>query len=175
MFDRFDPLLTSWRWPVLALVAALAMLGTAHGFEHFAYLLPCPLCLRQREVYWATVAVTLTALVVWRVRPNRRFMLAFNVMIGLIFLTGCVVAAYHAGVEWKFWPAPTGCTGDAVDIGAIDFSDLNARHAVSSCDEAPWTWLGLSMAGWNAVVSMFLALISFRAASLHRARPIGTA
>ena len=98
------------------------MLGAAHAFETFALLLPCPLCLRQREVYWAVVAMTVTALALWQVRQNPRFILAFNIMLGLVFLTGAVVAAYHAGVEYRFWPAPSGCTANLVDMDAIDLS-----------------------------------------------------
>lgn len=167
MFDRFDPLLKTWRWPALALVASLVMLGAAHGFERLAFLLPCPLCLRQREIYWAVAGMSLTALVLWRVRQNPRFMLAFNVMLGLVFLTGAVIAAYHAGVEWKLWPAPSGCDAGAIDLNAIDFGGLDDRQATASCTEAPWIFLGLSMAGWNALVSLGLATASFRAAGLN--------
>ena len=58
MLAHLDPFLKTWRWPALALAAALFMLGAAHAFETFALLLPCPLCLRQREVYWAVVAIS---------------------------------------------------------------------------------------------------------------------
>ena len=173
MLDRIDPLLQTWRWPALALLASLAMLGAAHAFETFALLLPCPLCLRQREVYWAVVAMTATALVLWQVRQNPRFILAFNIMLGLVFVTGAVVAAYHAGVEYKFWPAPSGCTANIVDMDAIDLSNLNARQGAPSCTDDPWNGqYGLSMAGWNAVISLSLAALSFRAAgiSLPKAR-----
>ena len=164
MLARFDQFLLVWRWPALALAASLAMLAAAHAFERFAYLAPCPLCLRQREVYWAVVAMSVTALLLWQLRQNQRFMMAFDVMLGLVFLTGAIVAGFHAGVEWGFWPAPSGCSGDAVDMSAIDFSNLDARQAVASCDKAPWSLLGLSMAGWNALISLALSLISFRAA-----------
>ncbi len=173
MLDRFDPLLKTWRWPALALLASLLMLGSAHGFERFGYMLPCPLCLRQREIYWAIAAMTVTALILWRIRQNPRFILAFNIMLGLVFVTGAVVAAYHAGVEYKWWPAPSGCTAIAIDMSAIDLSNLNARQGVPSCTEDPWNGLyGLSMAGWNALVSLGLAVISFRAAGVSLARPM---
>ena len=103
-------LLSGWRWPVLALVASAAMLAGAHAFETFGGLAPCPLCLRQREVYWALIAMTLTGLGLWRLAPKRRFLVALNVLIGLVFVTGVVVAAYHAGVEWKIFPPPAGCS-----------------------------------------------------------------
>ena len=171
MLVRIDPFLQTWRWPVIALIAALGMLGAAHAFEAFAYLLPCPLCLRQREVYWAVVAMTVTARILWQIRQNPRFILAFNIMLGLVFLTGAVVAAYHAGVEYKFWPAPSGCTANLVNMDTIDLSNLNARQGAPSCTDDPWNGqYGLSMAGWNALVSLGLAAMSFRAAGISLPR-----
>ena len=159
MMARLDLLLKTWRWPAFALAAALFMLGAAHAFESFALLLPCPLCLRQREIYWAIVAMTVTALALWQVRQNPRFILAFNIMLGLVFLTGAVVAAYHAGVEYKFWPAPSGCLANVVDMGAIDLSNLNERQGAPSCTDDPWKGrYGLSMAGWNALISLGIAV-----------------
>lgn len=175
MLERIDPFLKTWRWPALALAAAALMLGAAHAFETFALLLPCPLCLRQREVYWAVVAMSVTALALWQIRQNPRFMLAINIMLGLIFLTGAIVAVYHAGVEYKFWPAPSGCLAGAVsvdDIGPIDLASLNKPQGVPSCTEDPWKGrYGLSMAGWNALIQLGLAMISFRAAGVSLPRP----
>lgn len=172
MIERIDPFLTTWRWPALALAASLLMLAAAHAFEAFALLLPCPLCLRQREVYWAVVAMTGTALVLWQIRQNPRFILAFNIMLGLVFLTGAVVAAYHAGVEYKFWPAPSGCTANIIDMDAVDLSNLNSRQGAPSCMDDPWKGrYGLSMAGWNAVASLVLSAISFRAAGISLPKP----
>jgi len=167
MLNRLDPLLKTWRWPALALIASLCMLGAAHAFERFAFMLPCPLCLRQREVYWAIVGMTVTALLLWRVRQNPRFMMAFNVMLGLVFVTGAIVAGFHAGVEYRFWPAPAGCAAEAIDVMNLAIGDLNARQATASCENDPFGGaVFLSMAGWNAVFSVILAAISFRAAGV---------
>lgn len=165
MTAALSPFLQTWRWPLAALVVSLAMLGAAHAFEAFAYLLPCQLCLRQREVYWAAAAMAATGLVLWNVRQNRRFLVAFNVMLALVFLTGAVVAVYHSGVEWRWWPAPTGCVDGAVDVMSVDFTTIDERTATSSCLDAPGRILGLSMAGWNAVISLALSLVSFKAAT----------
>ncbi len=172
MFDRIDPFLKTWRWPSVAFLGSVVMLGAAHAFETFANLAPCPLCLRQREVYWAILAMTVTALILWQIRQNPRFILAFNIMLGLVFLTGAVVAAYHAGVEYGFWPAPSGCLGEAFDMGQFDPSRLNEPQAVASCLDDPWGGrYGLSMAGWNGVVSLGLAAMSFRAAGISLPKP----
>ncbi|MBK8197436.1 MAG: disulfide bond formation protein B [Acidobacteria bacterium] len=158
-------MLTGWRWPVAALIASALMLAGAHAFETFGGLLPCPLCLRQREVYWALIAMTLTGLAIWRLVPKRRFLVALNVLIGLVFVVGVVVAFFHAGVEWKIFPPPDGCSGAPVgDPFAI--GDLDQPLHVPSCTAAPFYIAGLSMAGWNGVVSLVLAGFSFTAAAL---------
>lgn len=157
-------LLSGWRWPVLALAASVLMLAAAHAFERFGGLAPCPLCLRQREVYWALIAMTLTGLSIWRVVPKRRFLVALNVLIGLVFVTGVVVAAYHAGVEWKFFPPPAGCSSGGVN--PLEAGDIDAPISIALCNDAPFYILGLSMAGWNGVVSALLAAASFAAATI---------
>ncbi|MBA4228288.1 MAG: disulfide bond formation protein B [Hyphomonas sp.] len=159
------PALTGWRWPALALAASALMLAAAHAFETFGGLAPCPLCLRQREVYWALIAMTLTGLTWWRFMPKRRFLVALNVLIGLVFVVGVIVAAYHAGVEWAIFPPPSGCSaGPAVDPFAI--GDLDQVFELPACNDAPFYILGLSMAGWNGVISALLAGISFAAAAI---------
>jgi disulfide bond formation protein DsbB len=157
-------LLKDWKWPVTAIVVSALMLATAHAFETFGKLYPCPLCLRQREVYWALIAMTLTGLALWKLRPTRRFMIALNVLVGLVFGVGAVVAFYHSGVEWKIFPPPTGCAGGG-EIDLMNMGSLDRPMTVPSCTDAPFYILGLSMAGWNGVVSVILAGLSFIAAT----------
>ncbi len=157
-------LLSGWRWPVLALVLSAAMLAAAHAFERFGGLAPCPLCLRQREVYWALIAMAITGLAWWRINPKQRFLVALNVLIGLVFGVGIIVAAYHAGVEWQVFPPPDGCAGG----GSVDpFApvELDQPFQIVSCTAAPFYFAGLSMAGWNGVISAILAALSFSAAA----------
>ncbi len=167
--------LRDWRGPLWAAALSLAVLLVAHGFEHFGNLPPCNLCLRQREVYWAIISMALVGIGLWRLRPNPRFLLALNVMIGLVFVTGAVVAAFHAGVEYGWWPAPEGCSAtDPASSVAKDVMkpvDIDTPTFAPACNEAPWTF-GLSMAGWNVVVSLALAGVSFRAAQVSRRVPV---
>ena len=161
----FTTALTGWRWPALALAASALMLAAAHAFESVAGLAPCPLCLRQREVYWALITMTLTGLAWWRFMPKRRFLVALNVLIGLVFVVGVIVAGYHAGVEWGIFPPPSGCSaGPPVDPFAV--GDLDQSFELPACNDAPFYILGLSMAGWNGVISAILAAISFAAAAI---------
>ena len=81
------------------------------------------------------------------------------------------IGVYHAGVEWKFWPGPTSCTGGGLDLGALSGSDLLSMDAPSGlvmCDEIVWQMFGLSMAGWNAVFSVILLALWVAAARARR-------
>lgn len=151
------------RWPFFALLASLVMLGAAHAFETFGNMFPCELCLRQRDVYWAAAAMAATGLVLSHVQPGGRFLMALNVLLGMVFVTGAIVAGYHAAVELGIFE--TGCAaGGPVDISKISMDDLNKPMAVGNCGEVPWSMLGISMAGWNALISTGLAALSFYAA-----------
>jgi len=161
---KLEMLIKDWTWPVAATVMSAFMLAAAHAFERFGHLPPCPLCLRQREVYWALIAMTLTGLTIWKIWPKQRFLVALNVLIGLVFGVGAVVAAYHAGVEWQIFPPPAGCAAAAM-IDPFAVKDLNQSFHVADCTAAPFYILGLSMAGWNGVMSLVLSATSFFAAA----------
>lgn len=162
------------RWPLMALLAAAAMLATAHAFERLLYLAPCPLCYTQRHVYWAAGALALLAVVFhWRGAPPR-LMAAFCLLLGVAFLAGAGVAGYHSLVEWKILPPPAGCAAGNIDLGGDLWDRLGKPVAVASCADALWRFptmeFGLSMAGWNFLVSLGLAALSFFAAT----RPMRT-
>jgi disulfide bond formation protein DsbB len=158
------------RWPLFALLASAAMLAAAHAFETFGHLAPCALCLKQREAYWIALAIASAGIAgeftPWR-EPTRRIAAA---LLTLAFLYGAGLAVYHAGAEWKWWPGPAACTGGA---GGVSSGDLEAilkgdKITMPACDKAAWVFLGLSMAGWNALISAGLAALS-GAAALRKA------
>jgi disulfide bond formation protein DsbB len=161
-----EPLLR--RWPLVAALASAAMLATAHAFERFGGFAPCTLCYRQREVYWAALGLAFIGAAAMRFwRPGLgRWVCA---LLAVVFLYGAGLAAYHAGVEWKWWPGPTTCTGGG-GVTAADMADLLSGKRIRgpSCDEAAWVFLGLSMAGWNALASLGLSLASLAAALRSR-------
>lgn len=151
------------RWPVVALIISAAMLAAAHAFETFGHLAPCHLCLKQREAYWAAMAVAAVGVALslspWRARAAR--LVAFA--LALVFAYGAGWAIYHAGAEWKFWPGPQSCSGVATRVNPADLEALlkGAKiGAAPACDKAAWVFLGLSMAGWNALVSLGLCGLS---------------
>jgi disulfide bond formation protein DsbB len=161
------------RWRLCALAASAAMLAIAHAFQSFGRLAPCALCLRQREVYWVAGSVALVFLILVRLPGGPRWRQASCWLLALIFLAGFGVAAYHAGVEWKFWPGPTTCSsagGGAVDSAALSGLLSGAKIQPPACDKAAWVFLGLSMAGWNALISLALAGLSAAAALRERSK-----
>ena len=159
-------------WPLAALLASALMLAIAHAFERFGGLAPCTLCLRQREAYWVAMAVAAIAIGV-RFTPLRgRLGWIMTALLGLVFLYGAGLAAYHAGVEWKWWPGPTACAtgGGGGGTTTADLQALlqGAKQTAPACDKAAWVFLGLSMAGWNVLISLGLAGLSMTAALRER-------
>ena len=84
-----------------------------------------------------------------------------------MFAVNFGLAIYHAGAEWKFWEGPATCAATsnplATNAGAL-LKDLEQTRVIR-CDEAPWRFVGLSFAGWNAVFSLLLTGVLLRAAA----------
>ncbi len=148
------------------------MLSIAHAFQTFGGLAPCTLCLRQREVYWLALTLGLAFMVVVRLPGGPRWREATCWILGLVFLVGAGLAIYHAGAELKYWPGPTTCAsvGGGVSAEAMGKLLQGAPLAAPRCDEAAWVFAGLSMAGWNAVISLVLAALSVLAALRERSK-----
>ena len=160
-----------WLWT--ALLSSALMLAIAHAFETFGGLAPCILCLQQRTVYWAAIGVAAVGLVLHWLPPKTRFDRAFSAILAVIFLVGMGIAIRHAGAEWKWWPGPAACAANRVTVTAADLNAaLNGgRLKMPSCEEAAWRFLGLSMAGWNAIISLKLVLWSAVAATGWKPKP----
>lgn len=159
-------------WLLIAAAAAAALLAAVHLLERVGGYPPCELCLRQREVLWTVLAVGMTGAGLGRWRPVLARVAV--VAVAVAFVVGVAVAGYHAGVEWRWWPGPTTCSGrpagsvGAADVAAI-FSGAKTVHVVR-CDEAALRIAGLSLAGWNVLASAALALASL-AVLFRRERP----
>ncbi|MBU1346512.1 MAG: disulfide bond formation protein B [Alphaproteobacteria bacterium] len=159
--------LTNW-WTAFALAISLAMLGAAHAFERFAGLAPCNMCLKQREVFWGAVAISLIA-TIWTIISQARRgtprIAAF--LLFAVFSTGAITAGFHAGGELKWWDLPATCSGGGVaDLEALTSLALGVGEPtrIAMCDAVTWSFLGLSMAGWNMLISAALAAFSLVAA-----------
>ncbi len=159
MFSVIHPV----RWIYVALASALGLLAAAHAFETFGHMPPCELCLKQRELYWLAAAVSGAAIAAMRILKAQLSPRLICLALAAIFLGEMGLAAYHAGVEWKWWPGPAACTGGK--NAHISLEDLKAfangkSFAIVRCDEPAFRVLGLSMAGFNVLIAATLALLS---------------
>lgn len=158
----------------LVLAAAAAALLGALVFEHGFGLRPCKLCLVQRQPYYLALPLAAATLALAGGRLGRVGL----GLLALVFAVSAGLGAYHAGVEWGLFAGPADCgavrAAQPADVGGF-LEQLN-RTRVVSCTEAAWRFLGLSLAGWNALISLALAAVAGLALlPARRARPSGGA
>ena len=154
-----------WNEPFAAALAIFAasaatILG-AWYFQLVVKLPPCPLCLEERIPYYIVIPLSLLIAAAALVRAPRSLMILGFLAVIAIMLCGAALGAYHAGVEWGFWPGPTDCSGPMTDFtkGGALLNQLQSIRVVR-CDEAAWRFLGVSLAGYNALISLVLAAIA---------------
>ena len=150
----------------IVFVLALATIAGAWGSQLIGGLVPCELCLEQRMAYYWGLPLLALVLILWNRLPLAVWYIAVAVAAA-IFVWSTYMGGYHAGVEWGFWPGPTACTGTG---GALSFNDLAAGTVarVVPCDVVQFRFLGISLAGYNALISaaivvMLLAAMVFQA------------
>ena len=151
--------------------ASVVVLGAALLSQYVGGLEPCVLCLYQRVPYVLAIAVCALALLfmaVWR-GPGKPLVGGALALCGAIFLAGAAIAAFHVGVEQGWWQGTAGCTGP--DTSAMTIDELR-EHLLAApvvrCDEVAWSLFGISMAGYNLLVSLALAVVSARFAGTAR-------
>ena len=144
----------------IALVAAATLAG-AWFFQLVLDIRPCPLCLEQRYAYYLALPLgALAALLAARHAPRQLLMAAFVILLAAA-LGNAYLGGYHAGVEWKFWQGPTDCSGPILDLGSAGnlLQRLDTVKVVR-CDEVQWRFLGLSLAGYNVLISLLMAALA---------------
>jgi disulfide bond formation protein DsbB len=142
---------------IIAIGGAATILG-AWFFQYALGLKPCPLCLEQRYPYYFAIPLAALVLLGVSVGASRKVVLAalFVIMAGMLWNAG--LAGYHAGIEWKWWPGPQDCSGPIDSLGpANDLLRQLESINVVRCDEAAGRFLGLSLAGYNVLISLALA------------------
>jgi disulfide bond formation protein DsbB len=148
-------------------LASALLLAGAHIFEAMGYA-PCPLCLDQRSVHWLALAVAVVGLIAQTVFKARIAAAATVGAAALVYAVSAGLSGYHAGAEWKFWPGPKSCAASAGELPTT-IEDLTAglegkKILGPSCVEAQWRLLGVSMAGYNFLVSSGLFALALAAA-----------
>src|ERR1700676_1908781 len=153
-----NPALTA----ALAVTAiAAATLAGAWFFQLVLDIRPCPLCLEQRYAYYLAIPLgALTALAAARGAP-RAVIYAGLAILAAAALGNAWLGAYHAGVEWGFWQGPTDCTGPVGNLGSAgNLLERLDTVKVIRCDEVQWRFLGLSLAGYNVLISLLMAAVA---------------
>jgi disulfide bond formation protein DsbB len=154
------------RNPPLSAAVIVTVIGalTICAVYFFQYVLgypPCPLCFEQRNAFY--ISVPLAALL-WLGAghgASSKVMIAGFAVIIVAMLWNTGLSIYHSGVEWKLWQGPTDCSGPISNIGSTgnllkSLQDIK----IVRCDEAAWRFLGISLAGYDVLVSLFLAAVA---------------
>ncbi|HTK79828.1 MAG TPA: disulfide bond formation protein B [Rhizomicrobium sp.] len=138
-------------------VLSLALILGALGFQYIGGYPPCEICHWQRWPHIAAAAIGILggrAVSAKTVDAKLGWPIAILTIL-LVAISGAI-GVYHAGIEWKWWPGPSACTGSAFQLtGKLD---LNAH--VVMCDHAAWRMIGISMAGYNAMISLGAAVLA---------------
>jgi disulfide bond formation protein DsbB len=143
-------------WEIAAVGAAT--IAGAWFFQLVLDIRPCPLCLEQRYAYYLSIPLAVVVALAARRGAPRPWIAAGFAVIALAMLANAVLGSYHAGVEWGFWPGPTECTGPINDLGSAgSLLDRLDSVKVVRCDEVQWRFLGLSLAGYNVLISLAMA------------------
>lgn len=145
----------------ISLAALIGALTSQYGFG----LQPCVLCLYQRWPHLIVVILSLAALLLSKSHP--RTASGFVFLMGITFFVGAFIASFHIGVEQHWWLGLEGCSM-TVDYttGIEEIQKQLAQVPAARCDEIPWSLFGISMAGYNALLSLGLGLFAVISAIL---------
>jgi len=139
----------------VAIMLPVALLGGALGSQHIGGLYPCEMCMWQR---WPHLAAIGAALIAIFLRGNPPMSATFTMIAALAVATSGAIGAFHAGVEYGWWQGITSCASTAPAEGQSMLDSIMAATLVR-CDVAPWELFGISLAGYNAILSIGGALL----------------
>ena len=135
----------------LALLVPAALLAGAYGSQYWGGLAPCEMCYWQRWAHWSGLAFAAAALLAGRL-PDRGRSFVWLAAMGIA--ASGTIGVYHAGVELDYFEGFTQCTA----VAGATLAEIMAAPVIR-CDEVQWSLLGISMAGWNAILSLGSALV----------------
>lgn len=143
----------------VALIGVGLILG-AWGFQMVGYK-PCHLCLEQRVPWYIIIPVGFGLAGAQAVNAPRLAIIALFAALVALAVWSAYLGGFHAGVEYGWWPGPADCTGTGVQLpangGLLD--DLSPNEIIR-CDQVPWEFAGISLAGFNFLFSLVAAAIA---------------
>jgi disulfide bond formation protein DsbB len=141
---------------VIALLLPAALLAGALGSQLFG-LMPCEMCHWQRWSHYAAVAV---AALSFAPLP-RPVQMLFVLFAGVLIAVSGAIGVFHAGVEYHWWQGITACSAEVGHGDAMDLLNQALRRPLVRCDVPQWTLFGISLAGFNAILSLVGAVTIF--------------
>jgi disulfide bond formation protein DsbB len=136
---------------LIALLLPMALLGGALGSQYLGGLHPCEMCYWQR---WPHAAAILFALLAFTARADSSRARSLTLGAALAIAISGIIGVYHAGVEAKLWEGFTTCTAVGKGLSTADLLKQISQAPLVRCDEVQFRFLGISMAGWNAILSL---------------------
>lgn len=144
---------------IAGFVLGLATILGALAFQYIGGLYPCELCLTQRLPYYIGLPFLGVLVLFWTALPVpvRRVL---TLLVGALFVWGTGLGIYHTGVEWGIFEGPTSCSGigDASPMSLDMLGDLSGAQVVA-CNAVQWELLGISLAGFNALISAAIVVL----------------
>jgi len=145
-------------YPTLLLLACLGALGAALTTQYGFGLKPCVLCIYQRIPYVVAAFLAATALSPKMSARNKLLLIA---LCGVAFAVDSGIAVFHVGVEHHWWEGLAACVGGGPQAQSVDaLKAMLAGPPPVPCDQIPWSLFGISMAGYNAMFALGLAVFS---------------
>ncbi|WOK35647.1 disulfide bond formation protein B [Sphingomonas sp. C3-2] len=141
----------------LALAAPLVLLGGALGSQYIGGLYPCEMCHWQRWPHMAAIALALLAILLRRTAATT----LLTALAAVAILISGAIGIFHAGVEYGWWEGLTSCSTGLQGGSAEDILNSIMATPLTRCDQAQWTLMGISLAGFNAIFSIGAALAIF--------------
>jgi disulfide bond formation protein DsbB len=150
----------------LVLAISAVVLGTALSSQYWGGLAPCELCILQRWPWAVAITISIVALFV----GQRQSLPWVALALGLVFVVSIGLAFYHLGVEQRWFAGPSACMpGTAAATTMEEMRQQILSGPLVRCDEVQWSLYGVSLAGWNLLASLVMAVIC--AAAFWYARP----
>lgn len=140
----------------LALLTPSVLLGGALISQYVGGLYPCEMCMWQR---WPHLVAIFFALDAWALRSRSALSLLFTALAALAIAVSGGIGVFHAGVEYGWWQGLTACSTTATGASTAEMLDAIMNAPLVRCDVAPWTLLGVSLAGFNAIFSLSAAAV----------------
>jgi disulfide bond formation protein DsbB len=147
----------------IVLLVPAALLAGAWGSQIWGGLIPCEMCWWQRYAHLVAAALALVAISL----PGARASLFVRLAALAIAVSGAI-GFYHAGVEAGYFEGITQCTASSAGLSADALLKKIMDAPMIRCDQVQWSWLGISMAGWNGIVSLGAALVALWLTLTHR-------